>query len=233
MFFVGFLAGGIWALIPGYLKVKFNVNEIISTIMLNYVALLMIDYLVLGPWMDPKHPGFPMTPRFSDSAVIPSIPGTRIHLTVILAILSCFILNEILWRTTMGFEIRVSGESRDAARYAGISYSKVALFVMLVSGGLAGIAGVGEVSGIQHRLLPELSPGYGYTAIIVAWLAKLNPLMVIPTSFLLGGLFVGVDAIQVVLGLPMAVVYMFQGIILFLILGGEILTNYRVKLTWK
>lgn len=135
-------------------------------------------------------------------------------------------------KTKLGYEIRVTGGNPEAARYAGMSYFKTVVVVMLISGGIAGLAGVGEVAGIHHRLrYPHgISPGYGFTAIIVAWLGRLNPLAIVLTSMLFGGLLVGGDAIQVALGLPVATINIFNGVILFFILGGELLTRYKIIL---
>jgi simple sugar transport system permease protein len=141
----------------------------------------------------------------------------------------------MITRTRLGYEIRVTGENPTASRYAGMSYLKTLLLVMILSGGLAGVAGVGEVAGIHFRLrYPEgISPGYGFTAIIVAWLARLNPLGAILTSFLLGGLLVGGDAIQVSLNLPAATINVFNGAILLFVLGGDIIARYRIRLKWR
>jgi len=236
MFLSGFLAGAAWGVIPGVLKAKFRADEVVTTLMMNYIASELVNYLVYGPWKGPEEWGFPYSSKFPKYAWIPTIPGTRIHyVTLALALASAAAAYLLLMRTTIGYEIRVTGGNPDAARYAGMNYFRTVVLVMLLSGGLAGLAGVGEVAGIHHRLrYPSgISPGYGYTAIIVAWLGRLNPLAVILTSILFGGLLVGGDAIQVALGLPIAVVNVFNGAILLFVMGGDILTRYRIRVEWR
>lgn len=233
MFAVGFVGGALWGVIPAWLKARYQVNEVITTLMLVYIASELVNFLVYGPWRAPEELGFPYSAKFSASAQLPRLFLTRIHYpTLILAILAAVLVYILLTRTRLGYEIRVTGENPEAARYAGMDYWRVVLMVMLISGGLAGLAGVGEVAGIQHRLrYPQgISPGYGFTAIIVAWLARLNPLAAMLTAFLLGGLLVGGDAIQVVMGLPVATIYIFNGVILLFVLGGDVLTRYRIRL---
>lgn len=227
MFMVGCLMGGLWALLPAVPRAKWGVNEVITTLMLNYVAILWVDYLVYGPWKDPKGFNFPLTAPFSKAATLPTIAGTRVHLGLLFALVAAIILTVILWRTRWGYEIRVIGESFKAARYAGINIERNVILVMFLSGALAGLAGMSEVAGVSHRLQHGISPGYGYTAIIVAWLAKLHPATIILVSFLFAGLIVGGYSVQS-MGVPAATVSMLQGAILFFVLGGEILTRYRL-----
>ena len=233
MFVAGFLAGGFWGVVPGVLKAKLRADEVVTTLMMNYIASELVNYLVYGPWRGPEEWGFPYSSKFPKYAWIPTIPGTRIHyVTLVLALVSAVAVYLLLMKTTIGYEVRVTGENPEAARYAGMSYLRTVVFVMFLSGGLAGLAGVGEVAGIHHRLrYPSgISPGYGYTAIIVAWLGRLNPLATVLASLLFGGLLVGGDAIQVALGLPIAVVNIFNGVILLSIVGGDILTRYRISI---
>ena len=229
MLLAGAVAGGIWGLIPAIPRALFKVNETITTLMLNYVAILFSDYLVYGPWRDPEGMNFPLSAVFPQSATLPYFGDTRIHLGLIFGLVGAVVLYVVLWHTKWGYEIRVIGESPVAARYAGMNIAKNILLVMAVSGGLAGIAGMAEVSGITQRLQPNLSSGYGYTAIIVAWLARLNPFAIIGVSFLMAGLLVGGYNMQMS-GLPAAIVSILQGAILFFILGGDILTKYRVRI---
>jgi ABC-type uncharacterized transport system permease subunit len=236
MFLIGFLGGGLWALIPALLKARFRVDEVLSSLMMVYIASELVNYLVYGPWKGASEMGFPYTEKFSPSAQIPRLFRTRIHYpTLILGLVLAVLAYVLIHRTKCGFEIRVTGENPQAARYAGMNYLKTALLVMLLSGGLAGLAGVGEVAGIHYRLrYPQgVSPGYGFTAIIVAWLARLSPLAVIITAFLIGGLLVGGDAIQVALGLPVATIYLFNGVILLFVLGGDLFTRYQIRLEWR
>jgi len=236
MFLIGFLGGALWALVPALLKARFRVDEVLSSLMMVYIASELVNYLVYGPWKGASERGFPYTDKFSPSAQLPRLFRTRIHYpTLVLAVVLAVLAYLLIHRTKWGFEIRVTGENPEAARYAGMNYLKTVLLVMLLSGGLAGLAGVGEVAGIHHRLrYPQgISPGYGFTAIIVAWLARLNPLAVIVTAFLFGGLLVGGDAIQVALGLPVATIYIFNGMILLFVLGGDLFTRYQIRLEWR
>jgi len=231
MIVAGFISGAAWAFIPGILKAKYNVNEIITTLMMNYIAARLIMYLVYGPWQGQYVWGFPYTDIFPDYAWMPTL-GTRLHYPdLILAILIAIGSYYLLERTTLGYEIKVIGSNKEAGRYAGMSYFKVVLFVMIFSGGLAGIAGAAEVAGITHRLMrPEaISPGYGYTAIIVAWLARLNPLIGILAALFMAIILVGGQQIQISMGLPFGVVNMFNGIFLFSLIAFELFRKYHVK----
>jgi len=232
MFLAGFVAGALWALIPAALKVWSRVDEVLTSLMLVYVAREAVNYLIYGPWKGAESRGFPLTDEFVEAAQLPVIGWSRIHYpTLILALVAAGFVFVLIGHTKIGFEIRVTGENQAAARYAGMSYGKVVLLVMGLSGGLAGIAGVGEVAGIHHRLLNPggISAGYGFSGIIVAWLAWLNPLGAIVSAFLLAGLLVGGDAIQVSLGLPAATTEIFNGMILLFVLGGEVMTRYRIR----
>jgi len=236
MFAAGFLCGAAWGLIPAILKAKLKANEVITTLMMNYIASYFVNYLVIwpGPWNGPGEYSFPYSSIFTPSAWLPNIPDTSIHYpTLILGLASAIFMYVLVRRTKLGYEIRVIGENPEAARYAGISYFKTIMLVMIISGGIAGLAGVGEVAGIHHRLriATGVSPGYGYTGIIVAWLGRLNPLGVILSSLLFGGLLVGGDKIMVTFGLPVATISIFNGIILFFVLGGELLMRY--KIVWR
>lgn len=232
MFIAGFAAGGLWGLIPAIPRAFFKVNETITTLMLNYVAILFGNFLVFGPWKDPQGYNFPLTAIFSNSGTLPAFGSTRIHLGLVFGLVIAVVLYFVLWHTKWGYEIRVIGDSPVTARYAGMNIARNIMLVMFISGGIAGIAGMAEVSGISQRLQPNFAPGYGYTAIIIAWLARLNPFAMIVVSFLFGGLLVGGFNMQTV-GLPSAVVSMLQGSILFFVLGGEILTKYRVRMIKK
>jgi simple sugar transport system permease protein len=233
MFLGGFLGGALWAAIPALLKARFRVDEVLTSLMLVYVAGDLVRYLVYGPWRGPEERGFPYSSRFALAAQLPHLEGTRVHYpTLLLAVGLAIFLYLLLERTKLGYEIRVTGENPAAARYAGMSTDRIIVLVLLLSGGLAGMAGVGEVAGIHARLSPPegISPGYGFTAIIVAWLARLNPLATILTAFLIGGLLVGGDAIQVALNLPAASIYIFNGMILLFIIAGDVFTRYRLRL---
>jgi len=227
MFVLAVLAGALWGLIPALLKATIGVNEILTTLMMNYIAILLVEYLYLGPWRDPEGYGFPGSAPFPESAWLPRLTG-RVHAGLIFAILAAALLWFILTRTRWGYEIRVVGENPRAARYTGINIGRNILLVMFLSGGLAGLAGMAEVAGLTRRLY-GLTVGYGYTAIIVAWLANLNPWGVLLVAFLMAALLVGGDQIQIALQTPAAVAQVLQGAILFFVLGGSIFVNYRVR----
>lgn len=230
MVVAGFLGGAVWGLIPALLKAYLRVNEIITTLMMNYIAILWVEHLFYGPWKDPQGYGFPGTAQFPKTAWLPRLPGTRFHLGMALAVVAAVFIWIVLRRTKWGYEIRVIGENPVAANYAGISIVRNIILVMLLSGGLAGLAGMSEVAGISHRLQKGLTVGYGYTAIIVAWLGKLNPAGVLVVAILLAGLLVGGDQIQITMQLPAAVALVLQGAILFFVLGGDLFTKYRIRL---
>ncbi|MEM2608402.1 MAG: ABC transporter permease [Thermoproteota archaeon] len=229
MLLAGFAAGALWALIPAILKIKLNVNEVITTLMMNYISLELLNYVLTGPWKGLTQRGFPLTDPFPSYARFPVIEGTRIHYyTLILLLLSVITLYVIMNRSRIGYEIKVVGSNPEAARYAGMSVSKSILIAMLVSGGLAGMSGVGEVAGVQGRLIEKISPGYGYTAIIPAWLGGLNPMWTLLASFFISGLMVGSDSIQVSLRLRASLVDVFNGMILLFFICGEALARYRI-----
>lgn len=227
MLALGMAAGALWALGPAFLRVKWQVNEIITTLMLNYVGILWVNYFVYGPWKDPQGFNFPLTAQFPQAAMLPTLGGSRIHagLLFALALVALFIV--IFRNSRWGYEIKVIGASEPAARYAGMSIKRNVYLVMAASGALCGLAGMSEVSGIVGRLQPNLSPGYGYTAIIVAWLARLNPVAIVLVSVLFGALQVGGYIVQT-FGVPASVAAMIQGAVLFFVIGGEMFTNYRI-----
>ena len=232
MFAAGFAAGAAWGTLLALLKSRFGVNEVISSLMLNYIAYELITLLITGPWKGKTQHGFPYTDDLSPAASLWLIPGTRIHaLTLALALTAAVLLFVFLRATRFGYELRVMGENPEAARYAGINFLGVSLVMMAVSGGVAGLAGVGEVAAIHHHLSypTAISSGYGYTAIIVAWLAKLNPLAAIASGLFFAGILVGGDAIQVSLGLPAATVQVFNGMLLVFLIGGNFFLANRVE----
>ncbi len=230
MMLSGFIFGALWGLIPALLKSKLGINETIVTLMMNYIAAELVQYLVYGPWKGKTQWGFPYTDRFPPSAVLAHLPGTRIHwMTLLIGLIMIVATWLLMTKTRWGFEAKVAGENPSAAKYAGISLTRTFLLVMIWSGGLAGLAGVGEVAGI-HRYLTypwSISSGYGFTAIIVAWLARLNPLAVIVSAFFFAGILVGGDAIQTSMGLPFATVNIFNGMLLLSLLAGTHLSEYR------
>jgi ABC-type uncharacterized transport system permease subunit len=223
-----FIAGALWGLIPALLKALLQVNEIITTLMLNYVAILLLDHLYTGPWKDKQGYGFPGTASFKEIVSLPRLTG-RVHLGLLIAIVAAGLIWLVLIRTKWGYEIRVIGENPNAARYAGISLIRNTLLVMIVSGGLAALAGYGQVAGIAHRLQKGIAVGDGFTAIIVAWLAKLHPVGVLIVAVLMAALSVGGDQITITMRLPAAMARVLQGAILFFVLGGDIFVRYRLR----
>lgn len=232
MIIAGCIGGGLWALLPSIPRAYWGVNEIITTLMLNYVALLCSDYLVYGSWRDPAGFNFPHTAMFSSTAILPTLGDTRIHAGLLFGIIIAFIIYMVIYKSRWGYEIRVIGESPSAARYAGINIPKNIILVMAISGAICGLAGMTEVSGIVHRLQPGISAGYGYTAIIIAWLSRLNPFAILIVAFLFGGLQAGGYMLQTS-GVPAAMVSMLQGTLLFFVLGGELLANYRIRFSTR
>ena len=232
MIVAGMIAGGLWGLIPGVLKARLGVNEIITTLMLNYIALSWIQFWVFGPWSES---GFQQTkafppqawlPRLSDLAnVLPGVRGLPVHLGLIFGLVAAALLWLFLERTRFGYEIRLIGDSPRAARYAGIDIGRRLVVVFAISGALAGLAGMAEVSGSVHRLQDHISPGYGFTAVIVAYLAKFRPGRVVVAAILFGALILAGREIQ-----PSGVPAMIQGIILFTLIVTDVLVRYRIRI---
>ncbi|MFC5702177.1 ABC transporter permease [Cohnella faecalis] len=228
MVVMGILGGGLWGLLTAIPRTYFQVNELITSLMLNYVALLLLDYFVFGPWKDPKGFNFPGSPMFNDAQSLPIFGDTRLHFGLIFALLAVGLYAFMIRYTRWGYELRLIGSNPEAARNAGIRINRHILLVMIISGGLAGLAGMSEVAGVTHRLMYGISPGYGYTAIIVAWLAKLNPVGLIVSSFLFGGLIVGGYSVQT-LGIPSSISSMLQGAILFFLIAGGTISKFRLR----
>ncbi len=228
MLIFGFLGGAFWGLLPAIPRALLDVNETITSLLLNYVAILWVSFFVYGSWKDPQGFNFPLTAPFSDAATLSKLAGTRVHTGIFIALILVVIIYFLLKRTKWGYEVRVIGESQNAARYAGMNIKRNIMLVLALSGGLAGIAGMVEAAGLTHRLQPIMSPGYGYTAIIIAWLSKLNPFAIVVVSFLFGGLIVGGQSVQSI-GLPITTSNMIQGLILFFVLGGEVFYRYKIR----
>lgn len=233
MFCAGGMTGVLWGALPALLKLRLQVNEVITTLMMNYLALHLVQWLIHGPWKGQSALGFAYTDTFPRTAWLPLLPGTRVHWpTLLLGLLLALLAAFLLFRTRPGYEIRVLGQSPAAARYAGIDIPRVTRWVMLFSGGAAGLAGVGEVAGIHHKLLDptQVSLGYGYTAIIIAWLARGQPLAVIPTALFMGGIFASGDTLKVTLQVPAQIIEVMNGLILLCLVGSERLIQARWQL---
>lgn len=221
----GLAVGGLVA----WLRVRFNANEILTSLMLTYIIQYLLIYLVTGPWRDPEGFGFPQTALFADAAEAPRlIAGTNVHIGVALAPLAAAGLWLMLERSILGFQFRVLGQAPRAARFAGFSEPRLVWAALVISGGLAGLSGMLEVTGSIGQLTTVISPGYGFSAIIVAFLGRLNPLGAIPAGLLLALSYLGGDAAQIQLGLPNAVTGIFQGVLLFLLLGCDVLLLHRI-----
>ena len=232
MMVAAMLVGAAYGAIPGILKAFRGVNEIIVTLMLNYVAALWLAYWVFGPWSEG---GFQLTaqfpkeawlPRLSDfSAAFPAFSGLTVHLGLVFGLVAAVLVRFLLFRSRRGYEIRLIGDSPRAARYAGINVARNTVIVFAMSGALAGLAGMSEVSGVVHRLQLAISPGYGFTAIIVAYIAKLHPYGVIVAAIAFGALILAGREIQ-----PSGIPAMIQGIILFSLIASEVVLRYRIRL---
>ena len=234
MVIAGMIGGGLWAIIPALLKAYWEVNEVISTLLLNYIALFILKYFMYGPWRDPLSHGFPLSKPFPDNAQLPKIIShTRVNVGLIFGIIAVIIIWIILKKTKFGYEIRVIGENPRAAHYAGINVAKNIVIAMAISGALAGLAGMVQVSGIIHMLQIEINPDYGYTAIIVAWLSYLDPIAASFVAVLLGGLASGGYQIQITMRVPFGIVNVIESSILFVLIGSEIFNKYRVHFGQK
>ncbi len=229
------LAGAIWALIAAIPRVYLGTNEIVTTLMLNYVASSVMLYLIHVPWKD-LSVRVVMSPPFREAAILPRLGGSRIHIGFVFAIIAAILLYVLIRTTKFGYIIRAVGESSRVARYAGMNISSVTLMVVGISGALAALAGMGEVAGVTLRLKRDIMlggfGGYGYTGIIIAWLSNLNPLTCVVVSVLFAGLLVGGHSMQI-MGLPIAIVNVFTSIILIFLMGCSILVNYRISISWK
>jgi len=232
MLLMGVLGGAAYGAIPALLKTRFNTNEILTSLMLVYVAQLFLDWMVRGPWRNPEGFNFPETRRFHPDAVLPEIwsASGRAHWGFVFALLAALALWFLLSRTLKGFEVKVIGQSPRAGRFAGFSTARMVFFAFLVSGGLAGLAGISEVSGAIGQLRPSISPGYGFTAIIVAFLGRLNPLGIVAAGLILALTYLGGEAAQISLGVSDKVARVFQGMILFFVLGCDALIHYRFRI---
>ena len=232
MFLVASIGGMLWASIPAVLKIFYNTNEILVSLMLNYVGLLLLSFLVHGPLRDPDGINFPESRIFHDSAVMhPLLEGTRLHsgiFVVLFIVILFYIINE---KTFIGYQVKVFGSSVRAAKFSGFNSKKIVWLSFLITGGLSGMAGIMEVSGLIGQIHPQISSGYGYTAIIVAFLGKLHPIGIVFSGFIIALTFIGGEIAQIEQGVPLAITQIFQGILLFCLLMCEALNKYSIKIT--
>ncbi len=229
MLVLGAVGGALFGAIPAALKNRFGANEILTSLMLVYVAQLLLDWLVRGPWRDPQGYNFPQSVPFEGWQLLPLLGEGRVHIGAIFAVVAVIALAIMMGRSLRGFEIRVIGSSPRAGAFAGFARKRVVWFCFLLSGALAGLAGICEVAGPSGELQPTISPGYGFTAIIVAFLGRLNPIGVLFAGILLAISYLGGEAAQVELSISDKTAQVFQGMLLFFILGCDTLILYRIK----
>ena len=228
---LGALGGALFALLPAVCKVRFGASEILTSLMLVYVAQLILDYLVRGPWRDPMGYNFPKTADFHGNAVVPIlIEGTRVNVGIIVTLVLVGVAAVILKRTVKGFEIRVVGDAPKAARFGGFNANRITVFTLVVSGALAGLAGIIEVAGPIGHLQPTISPGYGFTAIIVAFLGRLNPIGIMIAGLFLALTYIGGEGAQISMKVPLDLTKVFQGVLLFYVLACDSMIVYRVRI---
>jgi len=230
MMLAAFVFGAVWGAVPAYLKLRLRANEIIVTLMMNYIGILILEYMVYGPWKDPMSFGFPMTREFSPNAILGRIGTGNLHWGIAICVACGFAVWIFFRFSRTGFEFKISGQNRRAALYAHLPYGRLVILAMILSGGLAGLAAFLEASVTINRLQPSIIAGYGYTAIVVAWLAQLNPLNIGLASFLLAGLRIGVENLQLELQVPASFGQIMEGMILLAVLGGGFFTRYRLHI---
>ena len=234
MCLAGIIGGMAWAAIPAFLRTKFNANEILVTLMLTYVAVLLLSVLVHGPLKDPAGLNFPESRLFNESATLPIlIPGTRAHVGFLVAILAIIVAWILMTRHVFGYQVKVMGQSPKAASFGGFVQNKVVWLCLMISGGLAGLAGTFEAAGPVGQLVPALPVGYGFTAIIVAFLGRLTPIGILFAGFVMALTYIGGEAAQIEMNLPSAVTGVFQGMFLFSLLGIDVLAGFRVRLAGR
>jgi ABC-type uncharacterized transport system permease subunit len=231
MLLLGTLGGALYAMIPAICKVRFGASEILTSLMLVYVAYYGMDYLVRGPWRDPHGLNFPTTAPFDPVATMPAlIEGSRLHAGTLIALVVVMIVAVMLGRTIMGFEIKLIGAAPKAARFSGFNADQLVVLTFAVSGALAGLAGIIEVAGPIGYLQPDISPGYGFTAIIVAFLGRLNPVGILIAGLFLALTFIGGENAEIAMKVPLDLTKVFQGILLFYVLACDSMIVYRIRL---
>ncbi|ARU87279.1 ABC transporter permease [Pseudomonas sp. M30-35] len=230
----GIAAGAAWAGLTAWLRTQFNANEILTSIMLNYIALNLLLYFVHGPLKDPQGYNFPESAMFGDFSRLALLSEDgRVHAGLYFALLALVAIWVLLQKSFLGFQIKVLGLDRRAAGFVGFREKRLVWFALLVSGALAGLAGVGEVAGPIGQLVPQVSPGYGYAAITVAFLGRLNPLGILFASLLMALLYLGGETAQMAMNLPQAITQLFQGMMLFFLLACDVLILYRPRFKWQ
>lgn len=229
MVLAGIIGGGAWAAIPAVLRTRFNVNEILSSLMLTYVALQVLSYLVGGPWKDPNGRNFPATAPLVPSQTLPVWPGTTVHLGVLIALILPFVFWVIMARSEFGYQVRVVGSSPTAARHGGFDSKRTIWATLVIGGAMAGLAGTLEFTGVLHKIDLGFPSGYGFTAIIVAFLGRLNPIGCLIAGIVLAVTYVGGQMAQTSVHIPNSTAGIFQAMMLFFILASDILVRYRIR----
>jgi ABC-type uncharacterized transport system permease subunit len=230
MVIAGGIGGMLWASVPAFLKTRFNTNEILVSLMLVYVAQLSVSWLVHGPMMDPDGFNFPQSRMFEESALLPMlVEGTRLNAAFLFALSALLVGYIFMNRSFLGFQMQVAGNAKDAARYAGFSAKRMIWIGMLSGGCMAGLAGMSEVSGPMGQLTEHVSNNYGFAAIIVAFVARLNPVGIFFASLLMALLYLGGEQAQQYMNLPSSISNVFQGMLLMFLLGSDVFINYRLK----
>ncbi len=222
------IGGAIWGAIPGILRAKYNVNEIIITVMLNYVMQYLTTFLLNGAWQEPGSYYY-NTIKFPETSWLPLLFGTRLYLGFILAVLTGVLVYFFMWKTKLGFEIRATGDNPTATRYKGVDIKRITLIVMVISGAIAGFAGGIEVLGIHHKLIYGFSSGFGFTGILIALLGRMHPIGVILASIFFGALHNGASAMQIYSDVPRSLVSLIMGLIIIMMLLSEAVFTYRVR----
>lgn len=231
MLAAGLVGGAAWGAIPALLRNRFNVNEVLSSLMLTYVAVHLMNQMVTGPWKDPMGFSFPQTALVTADQTLPIlVPGTYVHLGIVITLIIALVIWFLMSRSLLGFQVRVVGSAPSAARHGGFSQKQTVWLVFLLSGALSGLAGIFEVTGPFQQMSLGFPQNYGFTAIIVAFLGRLNPLGVILAGIVLAITYVGGDLAQSVLQFPNASKGIFQALMLFFLLASDILIRYRVRL---
>ena len=231
---VGFAGGALWGAVPGYLKARFQVNEILSTIMMNEIAIQFVIFLLSGPMIDPEQVA--LGTRIAQSAAIPEsawllrlAPPARLHAGIFLALIAAMVVYILLWRTVTGYRIRAVGQSRAASQYAGISVPAYLTLALVLSGGLAGLAGASELMGVNHRMLEGFAVGYGFSGIVVALFGRLHPLGAIPSALFFAALLTGAERMQRDLQVPTATITVLQGLVVLFVVSSEVLVRRRAS----
>jgi simple sugar transport system permease protein len=230
MIVAGAIGGALWASIPAILRIRFNANEILVSLMLVYIAQLTVSWLVHGAWKDPQGFNFPQTKMFADAALLPTlVEGTRLNTMFPLALAAVLAGYVFMQKSFVGYQMRVAGESAAAARYAGYSARRTIWAGMLAGGTMAGVAGIGEVAGPMGQLTEHVSNNYGFAAIIVAFVGRLNPVGILFASLLMALIYLGGEQAQQYLNLPSSIAKVFQGMLLLFLLGADVFVHYELR----